>query len=196
MSRNRFELIYTALLVPLDAIMLFLAFWSAYLIRFTGIITFSSIMPKDEYFRLVFLAIPIFIILFAFHKLYSFKKRPFVEELASIILAISTALAVIFAIFFFAKLVFFSRLIIVFAWFLAIIFVIIGRLIAKIIQKNLFYQCFQDTIYNFERARPGWRISVCTRGPFLLFLWKQKNLLMPFHKPICTGGRVSELPGL
>jgi len=120
--------------------MLLAAFWTAYLIRFSGIITFSSIMPKNEYLKWVFLAIPIFLILFAFHKLYSFKKRPFIEELISIILAISTGLAVIFAIFFFARLMFFSRLIILIAWFLAIVFVIAGRLSAKIVQKYLYYQ--------------------------------------------------------
>ncbi len=140
MSRNKFELIFTALLIPLDGLMIFLAFWTAFYIRFSGVYPFTSIMPKSEYLNWVLIVIPIWLIFFAFNKLYSFKKRPFAEELVSIFMAVSTGLAVIFAIFFFSRMMFFSRLIVLIAWILALIFVIVGRLIAKFVQKYLYFQ--------------------------------------------------------
>lgn len=140
MSRNKFELIFISLLIPLDAVMIFAAFWVAYFIRFAGFYPFTTIMPKLEYLNWVLIVIPIWLVFFAFNKLYSFKKRPFVEELVSIFMAVSTGLAIIFAIFFFSRMMFFSRLIVLIAWVLAIIFVTVGRLIAKVVQKYLYFK--------------------------------------------------------
>ncbi len=140
MNRNKFELIFTSLLIPLDAAMIFAAFWAAYFIRFSGVYPFTGIMLKSEYLNWVLIVIPIWLVFFAFNKLYSFKKRPFAEESVSIFMAISTGLAIIFAIFFFSRMMFFSRLIVLIAWFLAIVFVTVGRLAAKVVQKYLYFK--------------------------------------------------------
>jgi len=140
MSRNKFELIFTFMLIPLDALMLFVAFWAAYFIRFSGIFPFSSLMTKSEYFVWVLIVILIWLVIFAFNKLYNLKRRPFFDELVSIFMAVSSGLAIIFAIFFFSRILFFSRLVVLIAWLLAIVFVIVGRLIAKIVQKYLYFK--------------------------------------------------------
>src|SRR3989344_5636462 len=51
MNRNKFELIFNFLLLPLDAAMIFLAFWLAFLVRFTGWVPFTSVMSQTEYLR-------------------------------------------------------------------------------------------------------------------------------------------------
>ena len=68
MSRNKFELIFTTLLVPLDAAMIFAAFWTAFYIRFSGVYPFTSIMPKTDYLNWVLVVIPIWLVFFAFNK--------------------------------------------------------------------------------------------------------------------------------
>ena len=140
MNRNKFELIFNFLLLPLDAAMIFLAFWLAFLVRFTGWVPFTSVMSQTEYLRWLIVIIPVWLVLFSLNRLYSFKKQPFLDELVAIVMAVSAGIAVLFGIFFFSRVFFFSRLIVLFAWILAIVLVTSGRLLARIILKIMYYR--------------------------------------------------------
>lgn len=139
MKKNRLELIFCALQIPLDSLMIFLAFLLAYFIRVKGdILPVASIMPLSEYLKWILVLIPIWLLVFVVNKLYSFQKRQFIDEFVSIFMAVSTGLMVVFAILFFGRILFFSRLIVLFAWALSLILVTLGRLVINLVQKFLY----------------------------------------------------------
>jgi len=138
------ELIFSALLVPVDFAMFLLAGIAAYFLRVSPWVAqwrpvlFALNLPFQRYFILL-IAVSIFgILVFAVSGLYNIvpQKRLF-KEFFQIIVAISaTVLAVILYIFFSREL-FESRFIILMAWIFAIIFVTLGRFLIKKIQRYM-----------------------------------------------------------
>ena len=87
------------------------------------------------YFDLTLESIPLLLVFFALSGLYNLKgTRKFSKEIIQIIGATSLALFSVMVIFFFDQRIFPSRLAVLVAWALSIIFVIIGRSILKLIQ--------------------------------------------------------------
>ena len=137
------ELIFAALLVPLDYAMFFLAALSAYHIRFTNIaadirpIVFS--LPLEQYISIVVVVGIFWLIIFAFAGLYhinSFKK--ITHEMSRVVLACSTGLTSVIIYMFFQRELFSSRFIILAAWILAIIYVMAARVFIRWLQRNLY----------------------------------------------------------
>lgn len=137
------ELVFSFILVPVDFIMLALAGISAYYIRFAQVTTdirpviFN--LPFGEYFQILLLICLIWLAVFAFAGLYSFRgTKNFTKELYSVVQACSTGLVLIVIFIFFFRELFSSRFIVLAAWFLAIIYVIIARSLVRWVQRILF----------------------------------------------------------
>ncbi len=142
------ELIFNLISIPLDALSLALAgIASFYLrqedvtVRLVGPVVYS--LKLQQFLLSAYKFIPVIILIFAFLGLYNLKgTRKFSLETGRIVVGTSLSLLIIILIFFFNKNffadIFPSRFIILAAWGLGIVFVILGRLILKSFQTQLF----------------------------------------------------------
>ncbi len=136
---KRSELIFNALLVPIDFLMIVSAGILAYFLRFSAeLAAFRPIvfdLSFDEYMKIVLAISPVFITSFAFTGLYSMKSvRKFWKEISQIMVGVSAGFMFIIFIAFMQREMFSSRFIFFAAWFFAIGTVIFGRIIIRIIQ--------------------------------------------------------------
>ena len=134
------ELVFTALLVPFDFLMIVLAGALAYSLRFSQRI--SEIrpivfdLPFFEYLGRIFLIALFFIIIFALINLYNFRFRQKISaEFFQIVIGISAGILIITFFDFLQREVFSSRFIILAIWIFSIIFVFFGRTILRFLKK-------------------------------------------------------------
>jgi FlaA1/EpsC-like NDP-sugar epimerase len=138
---KRSELVFTLALVPLDFLALTAAGITAFYARFHPFFTaWRPVIFDLTIERYVTVVIPIalvWILIFAASGLYSTHPRRIASELTRVFLACSTAMAAVFAILFFSRVLFESRFIAVAAWVLAILFVSLARLVIRLLQRAL-----------------------------------------------------------
>lgn len=139
---KRSELIFGALLVPVDFFMFLMAGIAAYFLRVSPLIAqwrpvlFALNLPFQRYFILLILVSVLGIIIFAISGLYSIgPQKKLFKEFFRIVVAISATLLAIIIYIFFSRELFESRFIILVAWGFAIIFVSLGRFFIKKIQR-------------------------------------------------------------
>jgi exopolysaccharide biosynthesis polyprenyl glycosylphosphotransferase len=137
------ELIFSALLVPVDYLMIVLAAMAAYGLRFTEFVAnirpIIFTLPFGEYLILVLLIAFFGLIIFAIFKLYSMTgQRRLIDEIAKIFAACSTSMAVVIIFIFFQRELFSSRFIIIAIWIFSFIFVSIGRIIVRKVQRYFY----------------------------------------------------------
>ncbi|MDP3970262.1 MAG: sugar transferase [bacterium] len=140
---RRVELLVTAILVPLDFIMLLIAAWLAYRIRFgepvTDIRQAVYTLPLDEYLRVAAVISLVMLVIFAWNGLYAVVgTRRIVDEFRKIFLACSTGVMVLIVLFFFNRDLFSSRFIILIGWILSVVLVAFTRFIVIQIERSLF----------------------------------------------------------
>ena len=135
---KKIDQLFTFLLVPIDALMILIAFICAYQFRAEAFgFPVIYIWPFDQYLRFTLLMLPIWIVAFAFAGLYNTKRKA-ISEFGHIISGASLgAMAVVLWVFLFRS-DFFSRLIVFYIWAFAIVFVEIGRAILGLIKSNLY----------------------------------------------------------
>ncbi len=140
MSTKRSEIIFTLLAVAIDAAMVFLAFLAAYWLRTqTEIIQVVYYWPFAGYARLVAAMLPVWFIIFLLAGLYgTTASRAQWGSFTKIFMAVSAGIMFFVVWVFLSRTLFFSRLIVVYAWIFAIIFVFFGRFIIGQIQKLLY----------------------------------------------------------
>ncbi|MFH0852646.1 MAG: sugar transferase [bacterium] len=138
------ELIFTAILVPVDFLMLVLAGLAAYGLRTSALIAqwrpvlFAFNLPPERYFGLVILVSLLWLAVFAFAGLYKIKSGlKGIGQLLRIVIASSAGIMGIIIYIFMRREFFDSRFIILTAWGFAILFVIMGRFFVKNMQKFL-----------------------------------------------------------
>lgn len=136
------ELLFSAILVPVDYCMVVLAGIFAYNLRFFSF--FTSIRPVffeidfKEYVAVLFFAALVFVIIFALNGLYAIRNtRRFLDEMLSVLIACTAAIAFVIIIIFFQRELFSSRFIVLTGWALTIVLVIIGRLLVRGVQRGL-----------------------------------------------------------
>lgn len=141
------ELVFTILLIPLDLLMIFLAFWLAFSLR-GALAPFYSDIPILDYLKLIFALSPLWILFFALSGLYSPKSNiKFTSEIQKIFLAVSASIATVLALGYFLPNqvinisipdpIFPAKSIPLYGWLFAFVFVCFGRLlIAKIKQHQ------------------------------------------------------------
>lgn len=140
---RRVELFFSALLVPLDFLMLLLAAITAYAIRFgdytVGLREALYTLPLFDFLRIAALTSIAMLVIFAWNGLYTISgTRRIVDEFRKIFLACSTGVMIIIILFFFNRELFSSRFIILIAWIFSIVFVSLMRLIVIKIERSLF----------------------------------------------------------
>lgn len=137
---KRADLFFTVILIPVDILMIFLAFILAYKFRFYfEIVPASYFEPFNEYIRSFFILVPVWVLIFALNGLYAItERRTSMNELGKIIVASTATTAVVIAWIFLTRTFFFSRLIIAFAWILIIITVFLGRILIGFLKRFLY----------------------------------------------------------
>jgi exopolysaccharide biosynthesis polyprenyl glycosylphosphotransferase len=137
---KRSELLFNLIAILADFAMIMLAGITAFYLRFelTELRPIIYELSLSNYLANLFLVAPILILLLALAGLYNLKgTRRLPEELSRMLLAISSGLLVIVVLFFFNQTVFPSRLIILMAWALAIVYLGLGRVILRHIQRRM-----------------------------------------------------------
>jgi exopolysaccharide biosynthesis polyprenyl glycosylphosphotransferase len=141
---KRFELTFAFIQLPLDFLMLVLAGFSAYGLRFTKIVT--TIRPVlfnlawNKYWPLVLIVAAGWIIIFTFTGLYSANpNRKLTKELGRVFLACATGFAAITIFVFFTLQKFDSRFLVLAGWVLAVVYVSLARTTLRLI-KTLCYR--------------------------------------------------------
>ncbi len=140
--KKRSELVFSAVQVPIDAIMIILAALSAFVIR--NIPEIISLKPKlynfpfENYLVAVLILIPIILLIYAIEGLYDLRvTRKFWREALNVFSATSIALVVVIVSIFLKREFFSSRFIILAGWLLAVVYVSIGRYLLRKMQKWL-----------------------------------------------------------
>jgi len=139
---KRSELIFSAIQIPIDFIMIVLAAISAFAIRnFPQIITLKPKLYEfslHDYMQIVFFVAPLFILVYAIEGLYRTRvTRKYWQETFKVFVASSLALVIIIVAIFLQRTWFSSRFIILAGWMLIVVYVSIARLVLHEIQKAL-----------------------------------------------------------
>ncbi|MDP2587002.1 MAG: sugar transferase [Candidatus Komeilibacteria bacterium] len=140
---KKLELIFTAILLPLDYLALLLAGSLAYFLRFESFVV--EIRPVvfelayTDFFAILSVASLAWLAVFAVSGLYSVKRQSFFSYFFKIGVACSAATLLIVVAFFFNFQLFSSRLIILTGWLLSIVIVALERLIIFYVKK-FFYK--------------------------------------------------------
>ncbi|MFC1663303.1 sugar transferase [Patescibacteria group bacterium] len=142
---KRSELTFSALLVPIDYLMIVAAGFLAYYLRFSSSLTelrpVLYELPLAEYINIILMVGIIWLAVFAISGLYKIAgPRRLVDELAKIFVACSTGVMLIIILIFFQRELFSSRFIILAGWVLSIIMVSLGRIIIRLVQQSLYRQ--------------------------------------------------------
>ena len=138
---KRANLFFTAALVPLDLIALIAAASAAYALRFSEFVSelrpIVFDLPFDSYMNIAVPMALLWLVIFAFSGLYAVRPHRLAVEATRILLACSTGIAVLLAIAFFSRELFDSRFIVIAVWILSVVFVIIVRLLVRMLQRSL-----------------------------------------------------------
>lgn len=137
------ELIFSAILVPLDWMMLIAAGLTAYGLRFhPTVVDIRPVifeLPFADYIKIVVLVATIWLVIFALSGLYRIESsRGIINEIIRVVLGCSTGFLAVVLYIFWQREFFSSRFIIIAAWFLTIVLVSFGRIIIRFIQRFLF----------------------------------------------------------
>ena len=140
---KKLELIFAAILVPFDYLVLLLSGTLAYFLRFESFVTeirpVVFTMSYSDFFNVLTIASLAWIVVFAMSGLYTIERRSLLKNVTKIIIACSAATLIIVVAFFFNFQLFNSRLIILTGWILSIFFISIDRILIHYVKK-IFYK--------------------------------------------------------
>ena len=137
------ELFFNVLLVPVDFLMIILAGLATYFFRTEILAYFRPVLfefnlPLEKYFFLVFFVAILFVVVFAASGLYKMKTiRNWAEEFSKVVIASSASIMILIIFIFLRQELFNSRFLILGGWFLAIVFVSLGRVLTRKLQRRL-----------------------------------------------------------
>jgi Undecaprenyl-phosphate glucose phosphotransferase len=137
---KKVELLFAAILVPVDIAMIVASFLVAYLLR-QNIETSQVFRGAGmlEYFKYLLYLLPLWILIFALNGLYEIKpNKGFFNQAFKIFISNSVAILFLVLLIFFSKVLFFSRLILAFTWIFTIIAVIVGRFLIRELKIYLY----------------------------------------------------------
>lgn len=137
---KRTDLLFAALLVPLDFAALWLAGWTAYSLRFShisGILPAATAIPFRPYLGIIAIVAAVWVGILAIAGVYAVRQRPLSAELGRIFLGASTSVLLIIVTIFFRREFFTSRFIILAGWVLGVLFVWFVHILVRSIQRAL-----------------------------------------------------------
>lgn len=137
------EFIFSLILIPVDYLMIFLAGLSAYYLRFSNFVSGIRAVQFDfdlSHYSIILLIVgAIWVVVFALSGLYAISSpRKIAQEIWRVIVACSLGLVLLVVYIFFLRELFNSRFIVLMGYLIAILYVIIGRLFIRWLQKVLF----------------------------------------------------------
>lgn len=139
---KKIELFFSAILVPLDFLMIIIAALLAYFLRFESVVTeirpVIYELPFGEYFAGVVLIALGWLVIFALAGLYQIKRRKVSNEIIRIFFACSTGILAIILLIFFQRELFSSRFLVLAGWGLTIGLIVVERMIIRYIQHALY----------------------------------------------------------
>jgi len=137
---KRSELLFSFLLLPIDAAMIVISFVVSYYIRIkTDILPVNSDVSFKQYLWYVVYILPIWLIIFALNGLYRIsRERNYFNDLYKIFISNSVAILIFIVAIFFGRAFFFSRLILVFILLISVFLVFLGRYIVTETQRYLY----------------------------------------------------------
>ncbi len=128
LAEGRRRQLRVLLAVVLDASTIAAAFSLAYLFRFRWqLIPAEDSPPVAPYFAILTPLIPVWLMLFAANGLYRDRLQSFLDEALKVVSAVSVGIMGLLASSFFYREFSYSRLWILYAWFLSIVLVLIAR---------------------------------------------------------------------
>lgn len=136
---KRSELIFNALLVPVDYLMIIVAGTLAYSLRFTPELSYLRPivfdLPFSRFMEIIFAVAPVFILIFALNGLYGERSvRKFWKEVFQIMVGVSAGFMILIFVTFMQREMFSSRFIFFAGWFFAIAMVVTGRVTVRYFQ--------------------------------------------------------------
>ncbi len=140
---KKIESFFSILLIPLDFILLVLAGVSAYSLRFSawwqGIRPIIFDLPFSEFFTSTLIVAGLCIIVFILSGLYQIKNsRQLPQELSKIFSSVLAGLALVSIIIFLQRDLFDSRFIVLTAFVFAVVYVGLGHIFVRWLQRRLF----------------------------------------------------------
>lgn len=137
---KRSELLFSMLLVPLDALAIFGAFMMGYYTRVeSGALEVQAVLPQHRYILIAVLITMVWIVIFALFRLYNLRStRRGLAEFTRIFGAITVGTLTVIAVIFFLRVNFFSRLVVIFSFIAALILVTLVRVLVRIVQQSFF----------------------------------------------------------
>lgn len=137
------ELIFSALLLPVDFVMLLLAGIATYFLRTQILSAFRPVLfefnlPFQKFFILMIAVVFLFLISYAVSGLYNLRStRSAAGEFSRVVVASSAGIMAIIIYIFLRQELFNSRFLVLGGWFLAIVLVSLGRFLMRRLQKFL-----------------------------------------------------------
>lgn len=138
MRKERSDTWYSLLLVPVDALTLFLAGLAVWYLRFeTDFLGLNAAdFTFEDFLLAALIVIPIYLILFATARLYiDHRDTRFIDEVFRVALAVSTGTLALIVILFLRQEVETSRFLVLATWVLAIFLVSLGRYIVRLVER-------------------------------------------------------------
>lgn len=134
---KRSELFIAGSLIPSDIFASIAAFVVAYFTRLQTDIIY--IWNFSDYLKFVLWMVFAWILIFALTGHYKIKNltQGALDEIADIVSGVSTGIMLVVAYIFLSRTEFFSRLVVIYAWIYAIVFILIFRSVIKYIRKVL-----------------------------------------------------------
>ncbi len=139
---KRSELFFSAIQIPVDFMMIFLAGMTAFVVR--NVPEILALQPKlytfkfHSYLMILLAVVPLFILIYAIEGLYAIRvTRKFWKEALDVFKATSIGLVIIIVGIFLQRHWFSSRFVILAAWMMAVLYVVIARYLIHLIQKWL-----------------------------------------------------------
>lgn len=140
---KRSELFFSFLLIPVDFAMILAAGLAVYFLRYSDF--FIALRPAvfsislAEYLRVVLVVALIWLPIFGLAQLYAIRATVrLTREFGRVVLGCSTGLVAIVLIIFFRHELFGSRFLVLAGYLAAIVFVFLGRVAVRLVQRSLF----------------------------------------------------------
>ncbi|MEJ7662390.1 MAG: hypothetical protein WKG07_23895 [Hymenobacter sp.] len=155
---KRSELLFSSLLLPVDAAAIFGAFMLAYYVRIdSGVLPVASMLPLAQFAQLVFLITLVWLAdLCAATACISLRSlRRGLTEFSRIAAAITIGMLTVIAVIFFWRVEFFSRLVIVFAFAASLLTVSLARAAVRMLQRCVLSYGIGVRRALVSRHRPG-----------------------------------------
>ena len=133
-------MLFSFLLLPVDAAMIIVSFVLSYYLRIKGdILPVNSDITFSQYLWYVVYILPFWLLVFALSGLYKIsRERNYFNDLYKIFVSNSVVILIFIVVIFFGRAFFFSRLILVLILAISVLVVFLGRIIVGEIQRYLY----------------------------------------------------------